>query len=218
MTNDDRPAYKKLHLWPDDLRVIDSVETLRVVADPLRLRVLARLRRGQATAKQLAADLDTPLKGLYYHLGLLEEHQLIRVAATRVVSGIIEKQYTVTAYRISVARALFAPEVAGAHAGLDVFLSFVLDHAHVEIQRSIAAGLINPAAPTPAAGGLNLGRLWMRLAPAERDELDQRLHDLHAEFAARQAPPDAADAQHFEILIGIYPVIAPPDGAQEPPQ
>lgn len=205
-------------LLPDDLRIIDSVETLRVVADPLRLRLLARLRRGPAVAKQLAADLETPLKGLYYHLGLLEEHRLIRVLTTRIVSGIIEKQYAVTAYRISVDRALFAPEIDGTHAGLDVFLSFVLDHAHVEIQRSIAAGLIDPGAPTPKAGGLLLGRLWMRLAPDERDEFNQRLHALHTEFAARQAPDDDPNAQYYEVLIGIYPVIAPPDNQQEQSQ
>lgn len=197
-------------LYPDDIKLISSVETLKVVADPLRLRVLAALRRGPATAKQLAGELDTPLKGLYYHLGLLEEHGLIRVAATRVVSGIIEKQYEVTAYRISVDRALFAPEAADPHTGLDVFLSFVLDHAHAEIRRSVAAGLIDLAAPTRREGGLDLGRLWMRLTPAQRDELERRQKELFLEYAERQASPSDAEAGYYEFLLGSYPVIAPP--------
>ena len=58
------------------------------------------------TVKQIAADLKTPIKKLYYHVNLLEEHGLIRITSTRVVSGIIEKQYRVTAYRLSVERAL----------------------------------------------------------------------------------------------------------------
>ena len=202
-------------IYPDDLRIIDSVETLKVVADPLRLRLLALVRRGPATAKQLAQSLGTPLKGLYYHLGLLEEHRLIRVVATRVVSGIIEKQYEATAYRITVDHALFAPEAPEAQAGLEVFLSFVLDHAHAEIQKSIAAGLIDASAATPEAGGLALGRLWMHLTLSQRAELDQRVKALHLEYAAQQASPDAPDARYYEFLIGSYPTIAPPAHGEE---
>lgn len=204
-------------LFPADIKLIDSVETLRVVADPLRLRLLALLRRAPATAKELARGLEVPLKGLYYHLALLEEHQLIRVRSTRVVSGIIEKQYEVTAYRISVERALLDPE-ASESSGLEVYLSFVLDHARAEIQRSVAAGLIAPHAPAPdaRAGGLNLGRIWMRLTPEQRDELAARMDELHKAFAARQAAPDDPTAQYYELLIGVYPVIAPPAGGEEP--
>lgn len=204
-------------LFPDKIRFISSVETLRVVADPLRLRILAALRRGPATAKQLAGELETPLKGLYYHLGLLEEHALIRVAATRVVSGIIEKQYEVTAYRISVDRALLAPEAPEPHTGLDVFLSFVLDHAHAEIRRSVAAGLIDLAAPTLKEGGLSLGRLWMRLSEAQRAELERRQKALLLEYAAEQAGADDPEARFFEFLLGSYPVLAPPPDTDSGP-
>ncbi|HMQ33537.1 MAG TPA: helix-turn-helix domain-containing protein [Chloroflexaceae bacterium] len=210
-------AEKDPRLYPADLKIITSVETLRVVADPLRLRLLALLRRAPATAKELAGGLDTPLKGLYYHLAILEEHELIRVHATRVVSGIIEKQYAVTAYRLSVDRALFNPEPTEG-AGLEVFLSFVLDHARAEILRSVAAGLIAPRAPTPedGEGGLSLGRLWLRLTPAQREELERRVKALHLEYADQQAAPDNPAAQYYEVLVGTYPVIAPPDGGQEP--
>jgi DNA-binding transcriptional ArsR family regulator len=203
---------ERQRLYPDDIKVIASVETLRVVADPLRLRLLALLRRAPATAKELARSLGTPLKGLYYHLALLEEHELLRVRATRVVSGIIEKQYEATAYRITVDRALFHPEPSEG-AGLEVFLSFVLDHARAEILRSVSAGLLAPHAPSPDAkdGGLDLGRIWLRLTPAQREELARRTQELHMEFADRQPAPEAADAQYYELLVGIYPVIAPPE-------
>lgn len=201
--------------FPAGIQTISSVETLKVVADPLRLRILAALRRAPATAKQLAQALDTPLKGLYYHLGLLEEHELIRVHATRVVSGIIEKQFEPTAYRITVDRALFAPEAPEAATGLDVFIAIVLEQAHAEIQRSIAAGLIDVAAPTPAAGGLHLGRLWLRLRPEQRAELENRVKALYLEAAAAQAAPDDPAARYYEYLLGDYPVVAPPTGDEE---
>jgi DNA-binding transcriptional ArsR family regulator len=208
---------EKPNFWPEDIQIIDTVETLKIVADPLRLRILAALRRSPATAKELARQLDTALKGLYYHLGLLEEHGLIRVRSTRVVSGIIEKQYEATAYRISVDRALFNPEPDEA-TGIEVFLSFVLDHARAEILKSIGAGLIAPHAPSPddGDGGLNLGRLWMRLTKAQRAELGRRMKALELEYAAQQAAPDDPDAKYYEFLIGIYPVIEPPAGGEEP--
>lgn len=201
---------------PGDLHVIDNVETLKVVADPLRLRMLALLRRSPATAKELAGGLGVPLKKLYYHLALLEEHQLIRVRDTRIVSGIIEKQYEASAYRITVDRALFNPEPHEA-LGVEVFLSFVLDHARSEILKSIAAGLIAPTAPSPAdhEGGLNLGRFWMRLTPAQLAEYEQRSKALFNEFAEQQAPPDAPDARYYEFLAGNYPVVAPPNSPEE---
>jgi DNA-binding transcriptional ArsR family regulator len=201
---------QKPKIWPDDIQIISTVETLKIVADPLRLRILAALRRAPATAKELARGLNTPLKGLYYHLGLLEEHGLIRVRSTRVVSGIIEKQYEAAAYRISVDRALFNPEPDEA-TGIEVFLSFVLDHARAEILKSIGAGLLAPHPPSPddGEGGLNLGRLWMRLTPAQRAEFGRRLKALEMEYAAQQAADDDPDAQLYEFLIGIYPVIAP---------
>lgn len=208
MTKED----KKRLIMPRDLRVIDSVETLKVVADPLRLRILALLRREPATAKQIAQELDAPIKKLYYHLGLLEEHALIRVRSTRIVSGIVEKQYEPTAYRITVDRDLLSPAAPEppTPASLDVFLSFVLDHARAEIKKSIAAGLIDPTAPTPQQGGLALGRVWMRLSRSQRDAFERRQKELYLEFAAQQPADDSPDAQYYEILLGTYPVLAPP--------
>lgn len=205
---------KKPAIWPDDLRIINNVETLRVVADALRLRILALLRREPATAKQLSGELGVPLKKLYYHLSLLEEHNLIHVRSTRIVSGIVEKQYQASAYRITVDRGLLTQgmsEPAGT-SSMEVFLSFVLDHAHAEIQKSIAAGLI------PPGGGISLGRLWMRLTPEQRDVFDHRLKQLYTEFAEQQVAPGAPDAHYYEILMGIYPVLAPPNQEEEDQQ
>jgi DNA-binding transcriptional ArsR family regulator len=209
---------EQLPWFPPGIQMISSVETLKVVADPLRLRLLAALRRAPATAKQLAQSLDTPLKGLYYHLGLLEEHGLIRVHSTRVVSGIIEKQFEPTAYRIAVDRALFAPEAPEAATGLEVFIAIVLEQAHAEILRSIALGLIDVAAPTPDEGGLHLGRIWLRLRPEQRDELEGRVKQLYLEAAAAQAAPDDPQARYYEFLLGDYPVVAPPAGDEEHPK
>jgi len=142
---------------------------------------------------------------LYYHLALLEEHALIRVASTRMVSGIVEKRYQAVARRISVDRSLFSPTAAGGGEGVDAFLTVVLDGAKSQIGRSIAAGLIDVTQTEPAAHGLMLGRKWLRLTPHQAQALDDRLSALLAEFANRSPTPDTPDARLYELLLGLYP-------------
>jgi DNA-binding transcriptional ArsR family regulator len=197
------------HLPPEDVFLIDNLETLKIVADPLRLKVLELLRRKPQTVKQLAAAMSIPLKKLYYHVNLLEAHGLIRVASTRIVSGIIEKQYQVTAYRLSVERALLSPPAPASDEGVDAYLSLILDHAKSEISKGVCAGLIDLAHKTMAQRGLVLGRTWIRMSPERADAFLQRLKALSDEFEAPQ--PDGAneDTQFYEFLLGLYPTEPP---------
>ncbi|MFN2147226.1 MAG: helix-turn-helix domain-containing protein [Anaerolineales bacterium] len=85
--------------------LLTDLETLKILSDPLRLQILEQIRiindRGRAAVvKELAKALSMPPTKLYYHVNLLEEHELIRVVETRLVSGILEKRYQVRARRI----------------------------------------------------------------------------------------------------------------------
>src|SRR5690349_23081625 len=94
---------------PKDLLVITDLETVKVVADPLRLQLLNLLREEARTVKELAKTLHLPQTKLYYHMDLLEKHGLVRVVGTRLVSGILEKRYQAAAYKFSVDHALLMP-------------------------------------------------------------------------------------------------------------
>lgn len=197
-------------LEPDEILVIAALETLKVIADPLRLQLLAQLRDQPQSVKQLAVALDVPLKKLYYHVNLLEQHKLIRVADTRIVSGIIEKHYRVSAYRLTVARELLSPHGQGVARGIDVFMSLVLDHARAEIRRSIRAGLIDLVDFAEERPGLVLGRRWLSLTESQAAEYSRRLKQLGTEFEDHPPPMQAGEqAQRYEILLGLYPVLPP---------
>jgi DNA-binding transcriptional ArsR family regulator len=85
---------------PGPVREVEDVETLKALADPLRLRILQRLmtrdkagRTPVMSVKELAADLSEPQTKLYRHVKQLEAVGLIRAVSSRVVSGIVEQRY-----------------------------------------------------------------------------------------------------------------------------
>src|SRR5690242_8942448 len=69
---------------PANERVVSDAETLRAIADPLRIAMLeAMLTRAEDawSVKELAAVLGVPQTRLYHHIELLLERDLIRAAS-----------------------------------------------------------------------------------------------------------------------------------------
>jgi hypothetical protein len=157
----------------------------------------------------MAKQLSLPQTKLYYHMGLLEEHGLIRVTGTRLVSGIVEKQYQATAYKLTVDRALFwmTPAETEDYQGLEVFLSAVLDYTHSDIMRSVRAGLVIPTRGAPPEQSLDVGRCWFRLTPEQVQSFQQRLEDLCMEYGALSQNAPAAGMQFYEFLQAFYPTL-----------
>src|SRR5437764_670042 len=126
----------------DEILVVTDLATLRVVSEPTRLRLLELLHDGPKTVKALATALGVPPTRLYYHIKLLEEHGVVRVDSTRVVSGIVEKTYAATASRLSLDRSVLSPGTEAGEEGVEALFAFVLDGARAEIRRGVARGRI----------------------------------------------------------------------------
>jgi DNA-binding transcriptional ArsR family regulator len=83
----------------EQTRTVDDVEVLKALADPTRLAILTALMKKTGrdlrimSVKELAAELGEPQTKLYRHVRQLEAAHLIKVAATRMVSGILEQRY-----------------------------------------------------------------------------------------------------------------------------
>jgi len=205
-------------------RVIDDPETLRLIADPLRLRMLELLRQEPRTVTELAEILEVNRTKLYYHVKLLEAHDLIAVDETRIVSGITEKRYRVTAYRFSVDKSMLGASGSG-DAPLDVYLSMVLDEVATEIRRSVRSGLIDlehTHEDVIAPRRVMIGRQWYWLTDEDVARFQERYEAALVAFDEKQVPladADAASAQTegavlYEWLTAFYPVV-PPDGGNE---
>jgi DNA-binding transcriptional ArsR family regulator len=120
------------------VREIDSVEELRALADPVRLAILSALnthiRDGELpvmSVKELARRLGEPQTKLYRHVKQLEAAGLIEVAATRMVSGILEQRYRARQRDLRLSPALFRQHAdeseAAVRSAFDAFLKGLFD-------------------------------------------------------------------------------------------
>jgi DNA-binding transcriptional ArsR family regulator len=95
---------------PPEVRTVDNVAVLKAMADPTRFAILAALMRTSdlpvMSVKELAAELGEPQTKLYRHVRQLEAAGLIKVASTRMVSGILEQRYQACQRDLTFARGL----------------------------------------------------------------------------------------------------------------
>jgi DNA-binding transcriptional ArsR family regulator len=172
--------------------MVEDVETLKALADPTRMAILSVLARSRdlpaMSVKELAAELGEPQTKLYRHVRQLEEAGLIRVAATRVVSGILEQRYQACLRDLR-----FSPGMLREH----------LDDAEVALQTLLDAfrdGVLEATSVESERRPL-LVSCETRIAPAAADELNRRLRELNDWVEQLPEDPDGVAAN---LLIGLY--------------
>ena len=198
----------------DPIFTIADLETLKVVSDPLRMRImdsigLANQLGELRTVKQLAEDVDTPASKLYYHINLLEKHGLIKVADTQIVSGIIEKHYQITAYSITIDRELLSTGVGKDEKAEAVMslLDSTLDAVRADMLRLVRAIMEDDVMEAKFSGKRGqISRENARLSPAQAKAFNERLLALMDEF--RQiSPPEGEDSNIYGLTIVFNPVL-----------
>jgi DNA-binding transcriptional ArsR family regulator len=172
--------------------MVEDVETLKALADPTRMAILSVLTRSAdlpvMSVKEVAAELGEPPTKLYRHVRQLEEVGLIRVAATRMVSGILEQRYLACLLDLR-----FSPGMLRDHLDeAEVALQMVLDHFRDGVLE--ATSRESERRPTLI--------MWEgAIAPAAADELKRRLQELND--WVEQLPEDPAGVA-ASLLIGLY--------------
>jgi DNA-binding transcriptional ArsR family regulator len=118
---------------PEPVRTIDDVDVLKALADPTRLAILDALMRTRGrdlpimSVKELAAELGEPQTKLYRHVRQLEAARLIKVAATRLVSGILEQRYQACQRELNFGRGVLREHADEAEATVQTLLERYFD-------------------------------------------------------------------------------------------
>lgn len=181
--------------------VLTDAEQLKVIGDPFRIQVIETMSEDPQrswTAKELAERLDVKPTKLYHHLGLLEEHGFIRVAETRVVSGILEKRYCATAHGYRVDHTLLTG--GGTHPAMSGALDAIFTKARHEILQAMASGAIPHDPHDPRRKRMGLWSTHARLSPASARKVMRLVERL------TEVDTDQDDAgEEYGLLIGFYP-------------
>lgn len=118
---------------------VTDLQQVRLLADPLKLRIIQCFAEGPKTTREVADQLGENLTRLYRHVDALLDAGLIEITAERQKRGAVERTFRAIAQRYEVDRSLFAVD-AGNQAVRDIFragedeLMAALDEADDEFE------------------------------------------------------------------------------------
>ncbi|GAA4574783.1 ArsR/SmtB family transcription factor [Planotetraspora kaengkrachanensis] len=172
--------------------VLRSPAHFRALGHPVRHRLVNLLRQRPATLGQLTAALGSTKGTIGYHMRILREAGLVRLASTRQVRGGTEQYFAL------VSRGFRLHE--DAEAGPEFLFN---------------AALNEMLPPRPGQGGRTILRhLWLT-----EDEAEALAAELRV-YATEPPPSDATRGEAYGLLVSLYPAdipaLSPDEHAGEP--
>lgn len=188
---------------------VTDLETLKVLADPLRIRILECFCRDEYTTKQVAEKLKEKPTRLYHHVDALQRVGLIRLTRTQQNRGTLEKYYRAVARRFEADASLFttADTAAGETAeGLSSMTASILTRTSEELSALIAAG--------HSARGLKEDGLFsfieIRAGKERIRRLRKDLKSLLEEIAEACESPssdsDQTEKERYRLTLALFPL------------
>lgn len=185
-------------------RYLDEAQ-LKVVADPLRQRILAELCRGERTTTDLAERLTDVPSNLYHHVARLEEVGLIELVRMEARRGATAKYYRAVARRFSAAPDLLAELGPGEEGGVVEAVGGAIRAALDELKEAVAAGLLSSS-----RRGLLVTRLRVRGDARRMESLRLRLEavveELAEEYASGEVGLDGDAVEEHTMLLTFFRV------------
>ena len=177
-----------------DVHEIDSLEQVRLLSDPLKLKLLQLFATEPRTTREAADELGEGITKLYRHVDALQEAGLLEIVDEVRKRGTVERRFGAVARRFEVDRDLFSDsgDAAGREAARDLLrageegLMQALTHA--------SAGQMQPL----------MARLRLRVSPQRARELNRQLADWIASLEEEPDEPDQQDLQEAGVLIAFY--------------
>lgn len=179
--------------------VITDPKIVKMMSDPMRMRIAEALTSEARTAKELATVFDVPVTRLYYHIGLMEEHGMIQVVDTQMVSGIQEKRYQLIARNFSVDGHLFNEEPKPGRR-VDEMIGAIFDNARRQLRLAIAEREAQKGTEATIVVGQNV----LALTPAQLEKVEAELDALSDRFDPDRADLEE-DAELYSLTFTLFP-------------
>ena len=193
---------ERIRTKPLSVITINSLHTLKVYFDPLRTRIMHELAHEPRSVHQVAASLGVPFTRLYYHIKMLEKHNLIRVVDVVQLAGAIEeKYYQVTARQFTISRDLLSFDAVGTNDSLEYMLDGIFGASHRDIRKSVAEGRIDLKARPPHPDSLLARKFLLRLTDEQATDFQRDLEDLLLKYQSYET--STADP-YYSCLFALY--------------
>jgi DNA-binding transcriptional ArsR family regulator len=189
------------HQPAPSLHRLTDLAQIKVLADPLRMRILELLGE-ERTTKQVAGILGQPPTRLYHHMAALERVGLVRLARTRQSRGAVEKYYVAVAKAFSgELRLSSSPAAAKAIEATHGIAVQVLENTAADLRALLESG--ESPATLEAAGVISF--LEVRGSAKELKSIRDRLMKILKECTDSRGEPIPA-SPGYRLTIAYFPL------------
>lgn len=186
-----------LEFLPAETRVIDRIDELRAIANPLRISMLDLLIPEPRTVKEIGKALGINSTKLYYHIGEMERAGLVRLVHTELQSGILAKFYRATARYYYISPSLLQTSGSRDAAGSE-FLATHIETGARDLRRAVGSGRIDELYDI-----FIVSRRLLRMSPEHAAKFRAALEELDREVADAE---DSSEPLRMELLLALFPV------------
>ena len=175
---------------------IKDLEQVRLLSDPLKLRLLQAFAEKARTTKQVAAELGESVTKLYRHVDALHDAGLLVITAEKQKRGTIERTFRAVAERFEADRSLFGDEAG--EEGI---------RTAREMLRAVEIEILNAIATSDEEDDREaiLLRFRCKASPERIEEMRASLAEW-CESVHKDDDYSAEDAEEYGALIAFYPV------------
>lgn len=194
-----------------EARTLTDLEQIKVLADPLRIRILEAFCQ-ERTTKQVAEAIGEKPTKLYHHVAALERVGLIAPTRTRQNRGTVEKYYVAVARTFRADSRVFRAEQKGGkkkNAALRQMLSTIFDTTVTEltaiVEKSESA---EGATETIEKEGI-VSFLEIRGTEEELKEIRRKLGEMVASMTAvaeRDPASQQNDVERYRLTLAFFPL------------
>lgn len=190
----------------EPLKTLTDLDQIRILADPLRLRMLEAFGE-ERTTKQVADLLEEKPTRLYHHVDALEGAGLIRLRRTARKRGTTEKYYQAVAENFRAELGLFAPDDSAGTDPLFDLIDHTLDRTRLELRKMLGTG----GAAVLKEKGLHTF-VEVEASPDRIDRLRTELMSVLDGLREDESPTESrrenvsAEPERYRLTIALFPL------------
>ena len=191
---------------PAPVMMVEDLETLKILADPMRNQILEILAPEKLTINQMAKKLGLSPSKLYYHINLLEKYGLIQVVDSIVKANIIEKVYWISAYECKMDDNLCNFSTPEGQESTMTAMVTPIDSTREDMMRSLearASALNQGAEEHPRE--VVIFRELRKMDDQEADAFAERIKEVLEDFESFEGDGESEDIHVRALTVAFYP-------------